>query len=599
MIRLKYLIPRVVILMLAFTAVWLSKDLLVRQEMVRQAQRLTGAKVEIGQLQANLQNERLFLKDLKIADPQNPMSNLLQADLVYLKIDREQLWHRRLIVTDGQVNGLVVNAPRTESGALSPEEGGLPIGQTKSQLDASRPFDFSLDANLWKKETEVLGQQLLNQVSTDAHLPVLSLSTEAVCRDTQTQWPARIGQWKEAVESFRQRFDALNATIESDSRYYNPLRDKAKHEAALHSLEKLDAEGARLREGLQSELEQLNRDKHRIQTVSTSDRQQLVRQQPGNAFDEQLVSELLLHQENRQLVAEVVAWMIWFRNAVPSTGNAEVGAAGPIFPWGEDLPINGQESSPHLLIKKIELEGSGWFAQHHFSFVGSAFNLTPTPSKAIGTARFELRALGKENVLIDCEVDRTGLIPVDRLKIQFPELGTFPAVAGHEQSMLVSWGATRRANADITLEMVGDQISGELIVRHSNVSLHVDSLNDLLGGNEVRLRINQGLNRIDQFKAALKIEGTLSDYSTRLESDLGMQFSKIVDSSVVDRISHQNEKVLEQVSQVAASTLHRFENEFEPVLRQQLEHLSQDVLRMADLSNAISPQETEGWRKLR
>jgi uncharacterized protein (TIGR03545 family) len=87
--------------------------------LVHQTQALTGAKSEFGQVRSALPSGKLFLKDVRIADPQEPMKNLLQADMAYVQLKLEPLLWRRFVIENGQANQLMFGAPRTESGALS------------------------------------------------------------------------------------------------------------------------------------------------------------------------------------------------------------------------------------------------------------------------------------------------------------------------------------------------------------------------------------------------------------------------------------------------------------------------------------------------
>ncbi len=118
MSRWTYLIPRIVILSLILAAIWLGRDPLIQRLLIREAQNITGAQVEIAQVQSSLSNGKLFFKDLKIADPRNPMKNLVQADMAYVQLNPEQLLRRQFVIEQGQTSELIFGAPRTDSGAL-------------------------------------------------------------------------------------------------------------------------------------------------------------------------------------------------------------------------------------------------------------------------------------------------------------------------------------------------------------------------------------------------------------------------------------------------------------------------------------------------
>ena len=132
MSRWTYLIPRIIILILILTAIWLGRDSLIQKLLIREAQNITGAQVEIAQIHSSISNNKLFFKDLKIADPRNPMKNLVQADMAYVQVDPEHLLRRRLVIKQGRTSELIFGAPRTASGALPEVPSNSNIASTNS-----------------------------------------------------------------------------------------------------------------------------------------------------------------------------------------------------------------------------------------------------------------------------------------------------------------------------------------------------------------------------------------------------------------------------------------------------------------------------------
>ena len=119
---------------------------------------------------------------------------------------------------------------------------------------------------------------------------------------------------------------------------------------------------------------------------------------------------------------------------------------------------------------------------------------------------------GNQHVVVKCEIDRRTKTPIDKLMIQCPDLVVDARTLGHAKSMLVSMGPASRVQAEIDIQITGEQLSGSLVFRHSNVSLHVDNLHDLAGGADTALRLNQDLVTVNKFKSEVQIAGTLSDF---------------------------------------------------------------------------------------
>ena len=121
MSRWSYLPSRLVILGLILLALWASADPISQMLVVRSIENRTGGKVEVAQLRCSIGNQKLYLKELVLSDPEHANRNLLQADMAYLDFDASALWRRQLVVTDGQTSRLVFGTPRSsgQSEAIS------------------------------------------------------------------------------------------------------------------------------------------------------------------------------------------------------------------------------------------------------------------------------------------------------------------------------------------------------------------------------------------------------------------------------------------------------------------------------------------------
>lgn len=591
--RFSYLIPRMLILLLLISALWLGKDSLLRRAVIHYGQQITDAKVEISHLQTDFKQNRVLLKNVKLADPRNPMTNLLQADMAYLKLNRQLLWNRKFVVTDGQIHGLVINAPRTETGALDRQA----AEPNQTNLFPEQVLEHQEHANLTRLEE--LSLRWLNKIDTSGTPTVNQPVVQRLAKSTEAQWRARLKEFTEHSAQIEPKLVELAQSLGKNQKFANPLRDRSRFEKWVEELTSTQAKAAELRQTLAANLVQLDAEMNEFDKIVQSELVKIQRAQATNQFDEALISELLLSQEGNELVADVVAWLAWFRNSLPERRSLDAVETHK----GIDVCLDNSSSTPDLVIEKVELEGSGWFARQHLNFVGTAYNLSSHPEMMAEPTRLDLRALGKGNgtgnVLIKCIVDRRAGKSSEHLSVQFPDLEFPQKQVGHEKCMLITFGDNRRANADINLEINGSDISGTVILRYSQASLLVDSLSDLVGGDDTRLRINQSLSQLNQFKAELAISGTLDDYAVQLNSDLGTQFAKVVDTAVVDRISKENRKLLSSIQAHSAETTSLVRNEIRTELQQMADRLSQVTERIGQLKHDLESLDNAGWSKLR
>ncbi len=582
-----YLIPRLVILTLIAIAVWLGKDPLIRFAIVHHIQHLTGAKVEIGQLRSTLGSGRLFVKELKITDPRDPMTNFLQADLALLNLDFGQLSHQNLVIEDGQVNGLVFHAPRTESGSLVPSR--LPI---ENRSDSFAPNDC-------EEHLQRLGQRWLEHVqplpSTDEVLPFETLN---LSNEMRQRWQQQVAVYSERIKSLQPQLDQLRKSLESE--YQNPLRDLVRYEQAATDLQQLEQQAIELRSELNKELLQLTQEKQQLHAAKSRDDSLLQHQSRTNDFDSNLISELLLYRAQSKLVGEVVDLISWFRNTLPDPrelANYQQQLHGSR--GGVDVEFPGVVLPPELLVKRLTLEGEGRFANQHLNFVGTAFDLSTQPHRHPVPANFELRAQGKQHLIVKCEIDRRTGSPTDKFQLQCPDIELPPQTLGHLNSLLVSLGPNSRINADIEILVDGDQLSGTLLFNYSNVALHVDKLNELAGGAETALHINKDLLQINDFKTTTKLRGSLEKYAFDLQSDLGSQFAATVDRVVIGHFQQQTAQQQTRLNEILAAEIQNLEQVVEPALEKLASKLQQDVKRIADLKATLDAPLNQAWPKIR
>ena len=185
------------------------------------------------------------------------------------------------------------------------------------------------------------------------------------------------------------------------------------------------------------------------------------------------------------------------------------------------------------------------------------------------------------------------------MRIRFPELQLEPRQAGHPKSMMVTFGQGRRVNADVRLQVDGEKISGTAKLKFSQVSLHLDSLCELAGGDDTRLRLNQVLHQLDQFDANLTIGGTVNDHRVSVESDLGTRLADLAQSAVVERMVQQNKSQLDSLRAAARGEGLAATAEIRSQLIQLVDQLDRNSTSVAQLKQNLQSVEETGWTRLR
>jgi uncharacterized protein (TIGR03545 family) len=176
MIRWSYALPRLVVLVAAMLAIGLGLDPLLRWSLVSLGQQITSAKVEIGSLKTSLGQSEICLRDVQVADPDEPMKNLVEAREIRLALETGPLMRRKFIVHEGRVSGLRFGTDRQTSGALerSPRRGGPRHGKSAHPAgsDLAELADAWLDALAGRLEDQLV------QARQQALLAQLDLSSD-------------------------------------------------------------------------------------------------------------------------------------------------------------------------------------------------------------------------------------------------------------------------------------------------------------------------------------------------------------------------------------------------------------------------------------
>lgn len=560
MVRLAYLVPRIIILALIALAVWVSSDPLCRRVFISKIQNATGAKAEIGHLRYSPSNQKIFLKDLAFADARAPMRNLLQAEMAYLEFDPASLIHRQVIIERGETSHVVFGAPRTVSGALP----GFPT--PKLEEFKSSPTEF--------QSIEEFGLAWVDQFPVNNVNEWMTENFELVqaALEVTEFWKTQLSSQVNNIATLKQKRDNLTQATIDDG---NPLRRKfvnAESEFEALALQ-TTAINARL-----IELERLAlSDRDRLTEAFNRDSQKLSESFQAVDFDSKSVSKLLLTKLQEERISEIIGWFNWFRSVVPDPSTD----FQPKQKRGKDILFPGLEPRPSFLIKSIDIEGDGRFANQQFNFAGSAFDLTTEPTIHDKPATFSLRAQGDQHLIVSCTLDRRGELPTDSLNVACPDMELPEQLLGEKNSMLITMGPASRIQADIQINATGDRLTGELIFRHSNVSLHVDQLHELVGGTDAALQLNQGLVSVDRFETRATLSGTLEDYEFQFDSDLGSRFASAANQLLNKNRERQIGLRKSKLQDVATTELSKLTDEILPEIRRLAKLLEEERIEIA------------------
>jgi uncharacterized protein (TIGR03545 family) len=583
MIRWKYLLPRLLVLATLATAVVFFTVPLARLVLLDSAQAVTGARVEAQIAEASLWRGRLCLRDLQIADPDEPMSNLVQADMIELELDPAGLLQRRWVINHGRLQGVRFGTPRNTSGAL-PSPGGrrpwanlpaFPQLEAKPLLDEIRTRAGDL--------LELCDDQLPDQWD---ELAEGSLESAGLSRELKTRWKAELLNQQRRAEALQQRARDWQTLLQQDDD--NPLRNAGRlQDAALSARQLLEDVQTAHRE-VHALGDRFQRDRQRLRAASERDLEK-IRQLAGTVrIRPQPVVELLLSDRQQELLWDTVRWLQWYRNIVPDSG----------FDWqpprqrGFDIRFRDY---PALWFRTLDLQGESCIAGQSVEFRAQLHDISTAPARVSRPWQYRLSTAGPASFTVEGSVDRRGPRKIDHLRVECQRLPVAAMTLGQSGTLALDMDA---GHAELTMHanLTDDRLSGQIRLRQSGVALQVAAIQPLEGAADVAETLNQGLAEIDQFSLAIDLRGTLDEPQAGWRSDLGEQ--------VADRLSQALGKSLKTAAnRRVAEMQQRLDQQFAELDRlfydqtgQLLERLQADKFIVAELEKLRQPSGWDGSR---
>lgn len=604
---------RFVILGLLATAIWISKDALIQTALVSQSERIVGAKIELDHLRLNAEDGRLFVKNLKIADPALPMQNLMQADLAYLRLNLNDLLNRRFVVEEGQIKGLIFNAPRTESGALTPNDGNSKSSASSSTTDAGlavAPRLILADLPSATVQTPdridtrsvAFGQQWLNQVSPvsrdESKSPSKAIQVRKVAEELNPQWDSVLSKAAEYTRGLPTQLAEFKQRVQHPV-FPNQLRDGQTFSQSSEELGMLKLSIETSRKNLLEYLDNLENDRKKIANALAADTRHLTAAISHSPFDENLVSQVLFYDHHRDLTTEFVNLMQWIRQQIGDSDQSIFASRFRPRYFGTEFRLKRAETWPQVVIKQLDFEGSGHFGGQHHKFIGTAHNLNSHPHRSNQPMEFNIRALGKKNISMQCKLDRSKGEAIDQLDVNWPDFPILMSQVGDASSILLDLGKDHQLAAKINIQLHNDQINGTIEFRHNQVAIWIEQLSTQIADTETKKLINQNLATINQFQSLATLSGSLDDVQLSVSSDLGAQLTVAADRVFVDFVKQQNERELKYAQKAAADLNLRMDQDIKPTISAILQNLELQSAAVSQVISELRHAEDSVWSKLR
>ena len=352
MIRWSYLVPRLLVVGALLIFLGQGVDPLARWAIVTGGQALTGAKVEVEAISTSLGHAQMAAKNVAIANPRAPDTNLVSAEYLWADLDGKALARNRIVVDKAIINGLKLNAARADSGAVD-------------KTDVDDADSGGMDTQWLEDAAKALGQDFADD-----------LESVQKARELKQRWPeeyrtleARIDTWIDQVKALEQLPDQLKREYRG-----NYIAQAEEVRKAALTVKALKEELASIRGEFQRLHQQTRIDRTDLADAAARDIEKTKQKMQLAKLDPVALTDHFLGPELGPQTRETLAWVQWVREQIPSSDIPQ-----PQRGRGVDIAFAEPHPQPWLLVRSLAIDGEMHWRGKVVPFAALASDWTVQP----------------------------------------------------------------------------------------------------------------------------------------------------------------------------------------------------------------------------
>jgi uncharacterized protein (TIGR03545 family) len=518
-LRWKYVLPRLALLLAVMAGVRFGLDPLLHTLIVSAGQSATGAKVDLAAVETSLWEGRVELRDLQVANPQSVLRNLFEAERTQLSLDMNALLHQRIVVRNGEIAGLAFDSERTESGEIEIviDENAEPSAVDPLVAKASEWASHWLD-----EASERLDSDFADQLQT----PQAAQAIEH--------------RWKKQASDLRQRAEDLKARgkqLETEFREakQNPLRSIERIPALQAQLKTVQQELASLQKEIKGLPNQVKADRNSLTAARQADEAFIRQQLNFGRLDGDNLTQVLLGKPVAENTQSALDWIAWARNRLPTNSAKQIAKER-----SRGTAVSFGRPQPKFHIERLGLALTAPVGSEPMQFTGSLTNVCDQPQLLADPARLELVATGKIPVSLEVTSDRRGDVPQEKLLLICSAIPLAGQTFGNQEKLAVEL-APGTASVRVDLSLIGDELAGLIVF--TQPTFRVAPLAKPNSNQTLVAALTESLGNINELGAEVKLAGTLQKPEIKIESAIGQQLADGISSAVINLAIQKSEAV--------------------------------------------------------
>jgi len=538
-IRWKYVIPRLLLVLIIGVLLRFGLDPALKWAIVAGGESAVGAKIDLASVETSLRDGEIVLSGLAVTNPFSPMQNLLEAKRAHFSLDVEALLRKRLVIRDGTLSGLRFDTDRETSGEIAKTQ---TEGDVDGDAEAS-PLAPWLDgadqlASMWF-------DQLTDRLDTDL---VDQLETPRVAKELEQRWPKQYDEMRGRVKGLQKKIKGLEQGLREVRK--NPLRNLERIGQLHQQLVATQRDLQTLQQQIAQLPRQIDADRRAIDVARKQDEQFLREKLQIADLDGEGLSETLLGGVVNERLASALQWVSWARRQVPTRRSKTQAARG------RGTTVLFSKIQPRYLVERLQLEGSASLGGETLEVVGTLTGATSEPHLWADPMRISLRGSGATALSLEATLDRRKAVAVDRLQFDCPQLAMPGRTLGNSGKLAIEI-APGRASVRFDFTLTDDQLAGEIAFSQPTMQL-------TLGTGSTRNRqltaaLEQALAGVSQVDAQVTLAGTIQKPQIALRSDLGPQLAAGINAAVQRLVQERGQALLAKTQAKVDGQLRRLD----------------------------------------
>jgi len=496
-VRWTWLIPRLILVALIWSAFVFGLDPWLRSTAVESTQAITGAKVDIGTFTTELFPPVLNIRNVALASASSPGTNLVEFDDLQFRLGGQSLLRKSFVVEEAELTGVRFGTIRNDDG----------------QLDVVPEPDPGPPSWLAEK-LQNIGDEWLDQLALDVReqLDPNTLETWRTGQALSVKWEQEIETLQHESESFKPRVDRLQQRMDA-AKKIRSIEQVQEYLQLASEGEQLLRQANQMQQRIQGLVPEVQQDLLTLDQARKNDQEQVVQKIRQLKPNPRRITESLIGPEMYRQLDEVLSWMEFGSNY-----QKELRKQTRVVRYrGEDVGFPLLNPTPRFLCRRMKLSGELSLDQQLMPFHALLTGVSSDPVLLGQPTEFLLKTAGEKPLQLAIRHDAT---------TEFPRTDM---IADFHQSQPKSLSVGKSDTAVLTARLTDLKWSAHLLLMGNNIDGQIQ-LNSNLQQVEftsatispiIRNAVTDVFHNIKTVDATIQIAGTVRAPTVEITSSFG------------------------------------------------------------------------------